>query len=299
MLNRNKSQFSLMVYPSLSYENNINNKINIDKNLLTINLMKFGIKDEYIKNSHLLNNIFENQNKQDYRNNLIKQKIKSKKINSSLINKIQEIDFIKKDKKFLDNITNKLNSKRNAFSFLEDNFVLYNRNDFSKYKSSSKRKEYTKMFENEKKNEKYVKRQNFYNKLFYLHQNNFKRIYSSKNTLGNNEEEKFNKNRYFKSLSSLNFENFNKYCVKRQNLFKKNYSEIRKIIYYIIDITDEGYSYQKKYKTDLINLSSYLKLTKLFLKNKSINKPKIDDEFKQIKEVNQLDEKIDPNKIIL
>ena len=298
-LNRNKSQFSLMAYPSLSYDNNINNKINIDKNLLTINLMKFGVKDENIKNSYLLNNIFENQNTLDYRNKLIKQKIKIKAINDSCISKVPEIDFIKKDKKFLDNITNKLNSKRNAFSFLEDNFVLYNRNDFSKYKSSSKRKEYTKIFENEKKNEKYLKRQNFFNKLFYLHQNNFKRIYSSKNILVKNEEEKFNKNRYFKSLSSLNFENFNKYCDKRQKLFKKNYYDIRNIIYYIIDITEEGYSYQKKYNTDLINLSSYLKLTKLFLKNKPIKKPQIDDEFKQIKEANQLDEKIDINKIII
>jgi len=298
-LNRNKSQLSLIAYPSLSYENNLNNKINIDKNLLTINLMKFGIKDENIKNSILLNNIFENQNTLDYRNKLIKQKIKIKKLNDSYINNVSEIDFIKKDNKFLDNITKQLNNKKNSFNFLEANFVLYNRNDFSKYKSSSKRKEYTKQFENAKKNEKYVKRLNFFNKLFYLHQNNLKRIYSSKITLAKNEEEKFNKKRYFKSLSSLNFENFNKYCDKRQKLFKKNYSDIKNIIYYIIDITDEGYSYQKKYNTDLINLSSYIKLTKLFLKSKPIKRPQIDDEFNQIKEANKLDEKIDINKIIV
>ena len=150
-----------------------------------------------------------------------------------------------------------------------------------------------------KKNEKFVKRLNFFNKLFYLNRNNFKRIYSPKNTLVKNKKDKFNKKTYFKSLSSINFDNFNKYCDKRQKLFKKNYSDIKKIIYYIIDITDEGYSYQKQYNTDLINLSSYIKLTKLFLKNQPIKKPQIDDEFKQIKEANQLDEKIDINKIII
>ena len=297
-LNRNISQINLIAYPSLSYNNNKNNEKSIDKNLLTINLMKYGLKDENIKNSQLLNTIFENQNILGYRNNFTKEKIKIKKINGSF-NKVPEIDFIKKDKKFLDNIANKLNNKKNAFSFLENNFVLYNRNNFSKYNSSVERKEYSKMFENEKKNEKYVKRLNFFNKLFDLNKNNFKRIYSPKNTLVKNEEEKFNKKKYFKCLSSLNFEKFNKYCYKRQKLFKKNYSDIRNIIYYIIDITNEGYSYQKKYNTDLINLSSYIKLTKLFLKNKPIKKPRIDDEFRQIKEANQLDEKIDINKIII
>ena len=36
-----------------------------------------------------------------------------------------------------------------------------------------------------------------------------------------------------------------------------------------------------------------------WIKNQPIKKPQIDDEFKQIKEANQLDEKIDINKIII
>jgi hypothetical protein len=61
----------------------------------------------------------------------------------------------------------------------------------------------------------------------------------------------------------------------------------------------EGYIYQAETKKDLIDIPFYLKLIKLFLKNKKLKRKYEIDEFKQIKEVGKIDEKIDFNKMKL
>ena len=61
----------------------------------------------------------------------------------------------------------------------------------------------------------------------------------------------------------------------------------------------EGYIYQAETKKDLIDIPFYLKLIKLFIKNKKIKRKTIIDEFKKIKEISQINEIIDINKIKL
>ena len=305
ILNKSQSQSNLRNNSSLSFEVNPNNEIPIDKKKLTNNLMQYGLSYENIKNNDSIKNLFEKNKSQNNIIKSIKQKIIIKKIND-LIYDVPEINFIKKDKKFLDYITNILNNKKNAYSFLENNFILYNRIDNSKYQTSSKRKEYAKKRENELNSEKAEKRSIFFNKLLFsykqkqiLNHKNFLRKNSSAKNILYKEEEKFDKYKYYQDINKLKFEDFNNYCKNRYHIFKNHYIEMNNIILLIIDIAMETYLYQEEKKTDSLDLSLYLKLIKLFLKNKKLRRPRIDDEYDKIKEVNKLEENIDIDKITL
>ena len=312
-MNKNQSQLNMNVYPSLSFDASFNNERPIDKNRLTSNLIQYGLSYENIKNNSIINNLFNKKNneKNDNENNsIIRRKIILKKISDSVYD-VPEINFIKKDKKFLDNITNILNNKKNAFSSLENNFILYSRMDNSKYKTSSKRKEYSKMRENDIVREKFGKRMNFFNKLVFTNQqrqnlsqknifsNNINISMSTSNLLVNRNKEQFDKNKFYQNLDKLNHNEFNEYCFERSKIFKEHYILMKSIILLIVDITMEGYLYQKEHKTDFLDIKLYLKIIKLFLKNKTLRRPRVDNEFDKIKEKCKLEENIDLDNIIL
>ena len=312
VLKKNQSQLNLKKSPFLSFEGNLNisnKEALLDKNRLTNNLMRYGLSYENIKKNNSINELFQKNkfgNKKNEptirRNNII-----VKKMNNSIVYDVPEINFIRKDKKFLDNITNILNNKKNAFSFLESNFILHNVSDNSKNKTSSKMAEYAKMREIDLKREKSEKRFNFFKKLIYLNQkkqnlfqkNKFKRIYSSTGNIFHYEEEKFNKDKYYKEINKLKHYEFKDYVKNRYYTFGSHYEDMKRIIYLIIDITMEGYFYQQEHKTYIMDINLYLKIIKLFLKNKKLRRPKIDNEYSKIKEVNKLEENIDIDKIIL
>ena len=314
LLTKNKSQENLNMnkYSSLSFDsssNIFNNEPPLDRNRLTNNLIQYGISYENIKNNNSINELFNNKKKEQKENNKdsARKKILFKKINDSAYD-VPEINFIKKDKKFLDNITNILNNKKNAFSSLENNFILYNRIDNSKYKTSFKRKEYSKMREKEVDKEKFQKRLFFFNKLFISHQRRLnlsqKNIFNKANPLFSNillenRNEIFDKEKYFEEINKLNYIEYNEYCKKRYDIFSEHYSYMKNIILLIFDITMEGYFYQKEHKTDVLNMKFYLKLIKLFLKNKKLRRPKIDNEYEKLKQMNKLEDNIDIDNIIL
>ena len=234
ILNKNKSQENLNMkkYSSLSFDgsfNTFNNVPSIDRNRLTNNLIQYGISYENIKNNNSINDFLgikknvQNENNKDS----VRKKIIFRKINDSVYD-IPEINFIKKDKKFLDNITNILNNKKNAFSSLENNFILYNRIDNSKYKTSVKRKEYSKMREKEVDKEKFKKRLFFFNKLFISHQRKLnlsqKNIFNRANPLLSNmlsggRSEIFDKEKYFEELNQLNYVEFDEYVKNKYDIF--------------------------------------------------------------------------------
>ena len=129
---KNNSQINMLKYPNISDEQKwkkiFHYKANNNRNKIELN-------KENSKNNHSFINIFQKKI------NLIN----SKTLNTSQINEasMPELNFVKKDKQVFDNIINKLSNKRNAYYYLEKNFVLVNVAENSKYKSAFKRKEYS------------------------------------------------------------------------------------------------------------------------------------------------------------
>ena len=307
ILNKNRSLYNLNKYSSISFDSNINifnNEQPIDRNTLTNNLIYYGISYENIKNNNSINDFFNNKKKIENKDESVKKKIFFKKINDYAYD-VPEINFIKKDKKFLDNITNILNNKKNAYNSLENNFILYNKIDNSKYNTSNKRKEYSKMREKEIESEKLKKRLFFFNKLLSSNQRrnlSQKNIFNRANPLSLNlgyKNKIFDKHKYYEELNKFDFIEFKDICKKRYDKFKEDYSIMKNIILLIIDFTMEGYFYQKDKKTDIIDMKFYIKLIKLFLKNKKLRRPKIDNEYEKLKQTNKLEENIDIDNIVL
>ena len=286
ILNRNKSQLYFPKYQPFSIGEIIkekeSNKIN-DKDLYDLNKeISYGNKS--------LSNIFEK------RINAIKTKFVD-------TNKVKEdsgpeYNFIKKDERLMNNIINKLTQKQNTFDYLEKNFKLYNVPENSKYKSAFKRKEYSDIWKKEKEKNIVIKRLNHFNNLFYNLKlsRKLKPISSSTdiiNRVNKEEKNKFNPKLFFKEVDSLDLNEFNKYFEKKKKIFKKHYIILKELVVLIINVTMEGYIYQAETKKDLIDIPFYIKLIKLFLKNKFIIRKEIIDEFKIIKEVGKIDEEID------
>ena len=286
ILNRNKSQLYFPKYKPYSIGEIIkeqdNNKIN-DKDLYDLNKeVSYGSKS--------FSNICEKR--------ISAIKAKFAETNKAKEDSGPEYNFIKKDEILLRNIINKLTQKQNAFDYLEKNFKLYNVSENSKYKSAFKRKEYSDIWKRENEKNIVIKRLNHFNNLFYnirLSQK-LKPISSSTdiiNRVNKEEKNKFNPQLFFKEVDSLDLKEFNKYCEKKKNTFKKHYIIFKELALLIIKVTMEGYIYQAETKKDLIDIPFYIKLIKLFLKNKFIKRKTIIDEFKIIKEVGKINEEID------
>ena len=293
IMNKNNSQRNLLKYPPLSldgvWKKNLDSKIN--------NRNKTDLYKEVSKSNSSLTNIFKNRIKM----------INAKTVNMEKTNEVSEpeYNFIKKDKNLLNNIINKLAHQKNAYSYLEKNFVLFNIPDNSKYKSSQKRKEYSDIWKRENEKKIVIKRLNHFNKLFYnleAAQKSKKNCCSSTdltNKVNLLEKNKFNDKLFFQEIDRLDLQEFNEYCQKKHKIFRKHYEMIKTLVLLVIDVTMEGYLYQAETKKDLIDIPFYLKLIQLFLNNKKIIRKTIIDEFKQIKEVGKLNEVIDISKIKL
>ena len=290
---KNNSQKNSLKYPHISDEQKwkkiFHYKANNNRNKIELN-------KEISKNNHSFINIFQKKI------NLIN----SKTLNTSQINEasMPELNFVKKDKQVFDNIINKLSNKRNAYYYLEKNFVLVNVAENSKYKSAFKRKEYSDIFKRENEKNIVIKRINHFNKLFL---NNEKIRKLKKSNLSSSTDiinegikiNKFDSESYLKQVDNLDIQEFKKYCEKRHKIYKKNFMMIKELFILILKIAFEGYLYQQETKKNLIDIPFYLKLVKLFLKNKSIRRKTVIDEFQQIKEVSKINEIFDINKIEL
>ena len=290
-LSKNQSQTNILKYPPLSIFEKDKKKFKIKRFDLNIS---HNNNVSLIKNKSL-NNIFQK------RINLLNNKdIEVNKKNEKPI-----YNFIKKDKTLMDKILNKLKYSQNAFIYLEQNFILYDVRDNSKYKSSFKRKEYSDIFKKETEKNIIIKRLNNFNNLFYklkqIQKNN--KVLSSSAIVNNNlnleEKDKFNRELFFQKLDNCEYKQYQKYCEKKYKIFEKHKVKIRELVLLIISVTMEGYIYQEETRKDLIDIPFYLKLIRLFLKNKQIKRKLYIDEFKLIKEVSKLDDTLDPSKITL
>ena len=177
----------------------------------------------------------------------------------------------------------------------------------SKYKSALKRKEYSNVWKKENEKKIVIKRLNNFNRLFYNIEMSQKpkKDFTSSTELVNkinkegNKTNEFSYKLFFKEVDNLDMKDFNNYCENKYKIYRKHYALIKKLVLLIINVTMEGYIYQAETKKDLIDIPFYLKLIKLFIKNKKIKRKTIIDEFKKIKEVSQINEIIDINKIKL
>ena len=282
---KNKSQLNVLKYTPLTLvginKGNEASKI-YERNIYNYNNHPFKI-------SKSSNNIF--QNKINFINN---------KVNE--INKTQDIpiyNFIKKDKTLMDKILDKLRHSQNAYTFLEQNFKLYDVRDHSKYKSSSKRKEYSEFSKKENEKKIIIKRLNYFNSLFYkmkLSQKSKKSFSSSlilKSNINMDEKEKFNSELFFSELDSYEYKQFRKYCEKKYKSHEKHKINIKQLVFLIINLANEGYIYQAETKKDLIEMPFYLKLIRFFLNNKQIKRKTYIDEFKLIKQVSKIEDSLD------
>ena len=287
---KNKSQINILKYTPLSLvgitKKKENSKIyerNIYNNNHPFNINKSP------------NNIFQNKI------NLVYNKVND-------INKTQDIpvyNFIKKDKKLMDKILDKLKHSHNANTFLEQNFILYDVRDNSKYKSSFKRKEYSEFHKKENEKKIIIKRLNYFNSLFYkikLSQKS-KKALSSSSILSSNinmeEKESFNSELFFNKLDNYEYMQFRKYCEKKYKRQEKHKINIKQIVLSIINLANEGHIYQSETKKDLIEMSFYLKLIRFFLNNKQIKRKIYINEFKLIKQVSKIEDSIDSTQIKL
>ena len=153
-------------------------------------------------------------------NNIFQKRINllnNKDIEVNKNNETPVYNFIKKDKTLMDKILNKLKYSQNAFIYLEQNFILYDVRDNSKYKSSFKRKEYSDIFKKETEKNIIIKRLNNFNNLFYklkqIQKNN--KVLSSSAIVNNNlnleEKDKFNRELFFQKLDNCEYKQYQKY----------------------------------------------------------------------------------------
>ena len=282
------------------------------KNKSQINILKYppleqvGITTKDIENKRYERNIYYNNNRllkeNKSANNMFQNKINFiNNINNDL-NKTNDIpiyNFVKKDKALINKILDKLKHSQNVYSYLEQNFILYDVRDNSKYKSSIKRKEYSEFHKKENEKNIIIKRLNYFNNLFHkikISQKNIKSNSSSailNRNLNKEEKEKFNSELFFRELDNLEYKQFLKYSEKKYKKHAKHQNKIKRIVLLIINVANEGYIYQAETKKDLIDMPFYLKLIRYFLNNKQIKRKTYIDEFRLIKEVSKIDDSLD------
>ena len=112
-----------------------------------------------------------------------------------------------------------------------------------------------------------------------------------------NSIKEFDSKIFFKNLSYYTYTSFKNSCLKKYSKKKKISNKIREIILYIIDMTFEGYLYQNKHKTEIIDMDTFLKFYIYFLKNKPLRKKYIPIELANYKRSGKIDLKYDKENI--
>ena len=101
----------------------------------------------------------------------------------------------------------------------------------------------------------------------------------------------FDAKEYFLELSIQNYSSFKLKCEKKYEKKRKISKRIKEIILYIIDMTMEGYFYQNKHKSEIMDLETFLKFNIYFLKNKRLRKKYIPVEEVNYKRSGKIDQK--------
>ena len=112
-----------------------------------------------------------------------------------------------------------------------------------------------------------------------------------------NSIKEFDSKIFFRNLSYYTYTAFKNSCLKKYSIKKKISNKIREIILYIIDMTFEGYLYQNKHKTEIIDMDTFLKFYIYFLKNKPLRKKYIPIELANYKRSGKIDLKYDKENI--
>ena len=90
--------------------------------------------------------------------------------------------------------------------------------------------------------------------------------------LKRNSIREFNSKTFFQYLSYQTYSSFKSQCQKKYEKKRKISNKIKEIILFIIDMAMEGYIYQTKHKSEIMDLETFLKFNIYFLKNKRLRK---------------------------
>ena len=219
----------------------------------------------------------------------LENKIKQKEIKKELSHK--SIDDNKTSINFLKINKNKFFEKNKSMSLMFKNYSN---------KSLLRRFEYSKVLDN------IVNKDNYEKKFFNMNQNT-KEIFPilssiPKFTISRNnpfkKENNFNSKKFFDKMDKLNYFD-NKIESEQKHKRRNKISNIIKdIVLFIIDMTMEGYIYQKQKKQELMDLNTFLKFNIYFLKNKQLREKYIIIEDNEYKRSSKFEDNIDINKLI-
>ena len=196
---------------------------------------------------------------------------------------VPEIDFFKQDK----NPFYKRKPPRMNLSSANNNRYLIN--------SSSRRLQYSKDLKESKERQKTERRNEYYRSLFqrnseFISQNMKKFKLSTNLDTNEQENEQFNKAKYFNSLKNLNYAEYDQYITKKHQQMKDDLPSIKEIVFLIIDYTVDAYFYQKENNVELLDLPLFINLSTLFMNNKPAREKVMDEDADLIKEVKKSDE---------
>ena len=110
----------------------------------------------------------------------------------------------------------------------------------------------------------------------------------------------FDKDIFLSNLSNIyTQEDFNKFLIEKKLKINRDFPYIKDIILLIIDMTMEIFFYKEENDNELIDIETYTKLLELFVKNKPMREGAADAEARIIKEKDNDNEDINPDKLKL
>ena len=110
---------------------------------------------------------------------------------------------------------------------------------------------------------------------------------------GSNTIKEFDENAFFQNLSYQNYSLFKANCEKKYDKKRKISSRITEIVLFIVDMAMEGYIYQSKHKSEIMDLKTFLKFNIYFLKNKRLRKKYIPPDEQDYKRSGKIEQNID------
>ena len=117
-------------------------------------------------------------------------------------------------------------------------------------------------------------------------------------TMNQESTKEFNEKLFFQDLSNQTLSSFKFQCEKKYLKKRRVSKGIKDIVLYIIDMTMEGYIYQKEHKSEIMDLDTFLKFNIYFLKKKRLRKKYIPVEEVHYKRSGKIEQKIDKEMII-
>ena len=312
----NISQSNISTFYDGTFYTGRNDSQLIDVTYFNNNLEKLGInkKDYKIKESKIKNNRYINSfnstlfQKTRENNNEINNNTKiNKTINIPNFLNMKTAEEISKELRNKLNIRNKEEKiKEKNVNFMKLNKNLFNKNQvmriyFKDHSSDNNIKRINYSKEISQRNEQTMHEKKMLDNFKSLPEILTTRNKTSNNTLNDiylnqqtkNSIKEFNSKRYFLDLSYQTYSSFKSQCEIKYKKKRKISNKIKGIILYIIDMAMEGYIYQKKYKSEIMDLETFLKFNIYFLKNKRLRKKYIPPEEIEYKRSGKIEQKID------